>query len=101
MRIFLARIPGILRRALTASLRIFRRSVRWALAIGVIAFLLFAVGTELGRRPVLVDSFEVPKSLQDRGYTGKSLATQLIDKLNDLARQTNTSLHMKKRPAFH
>lgn len=53
----------------------------------ILGSVLLPIGyREWNRQSILIEPFEVPKALQEQGYTGRALATKLVDKLNQIAR---------------
>jgi tetratricopeptide (TPR) repeat protein len=71
-----------------------QRITRW-LILGAVAALLIGFAAMLFNasqsRALVIDTFDVPPSLQQRGITGKVVGARLLDRLSQLQRQTESS----------
>lgn len=61
-----------------------RRYVTDGLMVVIIVVLLILLGVEMSRDIVLIEPFDVPEALAERGYTGRVVARKLIDRLNQI-----------------
>jgi tetratricopeptide (TPR) repeat protein len=75
-------LPGVKR-----ALGLGRRA--WIPALVILALVMGYV--EYRRDAIVIEPLEAPKPLQDRGYTGRVLATELMDKLNQVGRRAKVS----------
>ena len=71
-----------------------QRITRW-LMLGAVAAVLIALVVMLFNasqsRSLVIEPFDVPPALQQRGITGKVVSARLLDRLSDLQRQTESS----------
>ena len=67
------------------------------LAFGIIAFgvAILAIVMELVQNSITIESFSVPPSFDEQGYTGRVLALRLIDELSDMNRQAEAGVPRK------
>lgn len=68
----------------TSKVNRVRRYVTDGLMVVIILVLVLLLGIEMSRDIVLIEPFDVPETLAERGYTGRVVARKLIDRLNQI-----------------
>lgn len=58
-------------------------------SVPLIIFIIF-VCVEFKRNTVIIDDFEIPKEIQEQGYTSKSFVNKLLDQINIIKRPAGT-----------
>jgi tetratricopeptide (TPR) repeat protein len=66
------------------------------LLLSVVGFVCYVGYNELTKDVIVVEPFEVPKILHDQGYTGKVLASMLIDQFDSIRATAKTSMKKKE-----
>jgi|SRR5215213_4808450 len=79
------------------------RTILTSLVILVLSILLFGIiYLELNRSFILIESFEIPESLREKGYTSNVVANKLADQINTITATAKTKADRYKfTPSFY
>ena len=69
-------------------MEVVRKIVANTLVFAALLLLVFVIGDEVRKDPIVIKPFDVSRSLETDGYTGAILANMLVDQVNAFRRET-------------
>src|SRR3990172_6235229 len=75
---------------LNALLDIILKGLAVFLTVVPLGIFIFFVIVEFKRNTVIIDDFEVPKEIQEQGYTSRAFVNKLLDQINIIQKTART-----------